>query len=95
MALLLPVQTFNLGANVGKSYYEDLAGGSKAVVIVYNTSANPVNLVLYRVDATTISYLVPAFNSLSIVVEKLLVAALLTTAAGAASGTIEVATAQL
>ncbi|MEY8744202.1 hypothetical protein AB9M62_33220 [Bacillales bacterium AN1005] len=36
MAILLPIQYYNLPAGVGKSYYENLAGGSNATVTVNN-----------------------------------------------------------
>lgn len=91
MAILLPQQFFDLAANVGKSYYENLAGGINAAVTVQNNSTNPVSLVITRVDAPVITYVIPAFNSLTLSVNLLLVAALLT-GAGAAFGTIEVAT---
>ncbi|WP_410511474.1 hypothetical protein PaeBR_15465 [Paenibacillus sp. BR2-3] len=92
MAILLPQQFFNLAASVGKSYYEDLSGGVNATVTVQNNSGNPVSLVIYRVNAPVITYLIPAFNSLTLAVDLLLVAALLTSAAGAAFGTIQIAT---
>ncbi|AIQ41283.1 hypothetical protein MKZ24_23035 [Paenibacillus sp. FSL R7-0297] len=92
MAILLPQQFFNLAAGVGKSYYENLAGGINAAVTVNNNSGFPVDLVLYRVNAPVVTYTIPALNSLTISVNLLLVAALLSSAAGAVFGTIEVAT---
>jgi hypothetical protein len=92
MAILLPQQFFNLAAGVGKSYYENLAGGINAAVTVNNNSGFPVDLVLYRVNAPVVTYTIPALNSLTVSVNLLLVAALLSTAAGAVFGTIEVAT---
>ncbi|WP_019911312.1 hypothetical protein [Paenibacillus sp. HW567] len=92
MAILLPQQIFSLAAGEGKSYYENLAGGINAAVTVNNTSASPVELVLTRVDAPVITYTIPAFNSLTLAVRSLLVAALLHPGAGTANGTIQVAT---
>ncbi|NOU81834.1 hypothetical protein GC101_23510 [Paenibacillus sp. LMG 31459] len=92
MAILLPQQFFNLAAGVGKSYYENLAGGINAAVTVNNNSGFPVDLVLYRVNAPVVTYTIPALNSLTVSVNLLLVAALLSSAAGAVFGTIEVAT---
>ncbi|ULO05280.1 hypothetical protein H1230_19465 [Paenibacillus sp. 19GGS1-52] len=92
MAILLPQQFFDLAPNVGKSYYENLAGGINAAVTVQNFSAlNPVSLVLTRVNAPVVTYVIPPLNSLTIASNKLLVAALLS-GAGAVTGTIEVAT---
>lgn len=91
MALLLPQQFFDLAPNVGKSYYENLEGGTNAAVTVQNNSANPVSLVITRVDAPVITYVIPALNSLTLSVKGLLVAALLT-GATPAFGTIQVAT---
>ncbi|BFH63602.1 hypothetical protein [Paenibacillus azoreducens] len=91
MAILLPQQFFNLTPNVGKSYYENLAGGINAAVTVQNNSANPVSLVITRVDAPVITYEIPALNSLTLSVNLLLVAALLS-GPGAVFGTIQVAT---
>ena len=95
MAILLPEQFFIIGPSVGKSYFEDLAGGTDAAVTVNNNGLFPVNLVLYPVNHAPITYLVPAGTSLTIVVHALLVAGLLTTAAGGTFGTIQVATAHL
>ena len=92
MAILLPQQFFNLAAGVGKSYYEDLTGGTNATVTVQNYSANPVDLVITRVNAPVITYTIPAFNSLTLHVNLLLVAALLAPVFGATSGTIQIAT---
>lgn len=91
MAILLPEQFFNLAPNVGKSYYENLAGGINAAVTVNNNSGNPVSLVLYSVNAPVVTYVIPALNSLTIGINALLVAALLS-GAGAVFGTIQVAT---
>ncbi|AIQ15010.1 hypothetical protein [Paenibacillus durus] len=92
MAILLPQQFFNLPAGVGKSFYENLTGGINAAVTVQNNSAFPVDLVLYSVNAPVITYTIPAFNSLTIAVNLLLVAALRASAAGAVFGFIQVAT---
>lgn len=92
MAILLPQQFFTIGPSIGKSYYEDLRGGINATVTVNNNGAAPIDLVLYRVNAPIITYTVPAGSSLTIAVERLLVAALLTTAAGGTFGTIQVVT---
>ncbi|WP_379152997.1 hypothetical protein [Paenibacillus sp. sgz5001063] len=92
MAILLPIQYFNLAPSVGKSYYENLSGGINAAVTVNNNSAFPVDLVIYRVNAPVVTYTIPALNSLTLSVSALLVAALLSTAAGAVFGTIEIAT---
>ncbi|KUP22196.1 hypothetical protein [Paenibacillus sp. DMB5] len=92
MAILLPQQFFNLPAGVGKSYYENLKGGTNASVTVQNNSANPVSLVLYAVNAPIITYEIPAFDSLTIELARLLVAALLSPAGGATFGYIQLAT---
>mgnify|MGYP001236414497 CR=1 FL=1 len=91
MAILLPEQFFNLAPNVGKSYYENLAGGINAAVTVNNNSLNPVSLILARVNAPIVTYIVPALNSVTVASNALLYAALLS-GAGAVFGTIEVAT---
>ncbi|MWV43292.1 hypothetical protein GRF59_06570 [Paenibacillus sp. HJL G12] len=91
MAILLPQQFFNLAPNIGKSYYENLSGGVNAAVTVQNNAANPVSLVITRVNAPVITYVIPAFNSLTLSVSHLLVAALLSDG-GAVFGTIQVAT---
>ncbi|UQZ36440.1 hypothetical protein C2I18_24640 [Paenibacillus sp. PK3_47] len=92
MAILLAEQFFNLGPSVGKSYYENLNGILNASVTVNNNSGFPVNLVIYRINAPTVSYEIPALNSLTLTISAILVAALLSTAAGAVFGTIQVAT---
>lgn len=92
MAIVLPQKFFNLAPIVGKSYYENLAGGINAAVTVNNNSAFPVELVLTRVNAPVITYTIPAINSLTLSVNALLVAALLSTAAGTVFGTIEITT---
>lgn len=92
MAILLAQQVFNLGPAVGKSYYENLNGILNASVTVNNNSGFPVNLVIYRVNAPTVTYEIPALNSLTLTVNAIQVAALLSTAAGAVFGTIQVAT---
>lgn len=94
MAILLPQQTYTLAANVGRSYYENLAGGINASVTVNNVGPASINLVITRVDAPTVTYAIPAGNGLTITVNGLLVAGLLTTALGAATGTIQVAIAE-
>jgi hypothetical protein len=93
MAILLPQQFYALEASVGKSYYENLAGGTNASITVNNFGPFPVDLVVTRVNAPVITYLIPAGNSLTLSVDLLLVAALLTTPAGASTGTIQIATA--
>lgn len=92
MAILLPQQFFSLAPVVGQSYYEDLTGGTNATVTVQNGSAFPVQLVIYRVNAPVVTYTIPALQSLTLAVDLLLVAALLSTAAGAVFGTIQIAT---
>ncbi|MBP2001893.1 hypothetical protein J2Z69_002949 [Paenibacillus shirakamiensis] len=90
MAILLPNQIFNLGPNVGKSFFEDLTGGRDATVTVNNTGAVPVSLVLTRVNAPVITYVIPPQNSLTLAVHRLLVAAILA-GTGPSSGSIEIA----
>lgn len=92
MAILLAQQIFNLAPGIGKSYYENLAGGINAAVTVNNNSAFPVDLVITRVNAPVVTYVIPALNSLTLSVNSLLVAALQATVAGAVYGTIQVAT---
>jgi len=92
MAILLPEQFYSLAAGVGKSFYENLAGGINAAVTVNNTSAFPVDLVITRVNAPVVTYTIPAANSLTLSVERLLVAALQATAAGPVFGMIQIAT---
>ncbi|WP_339240332.1 hypothetical protein MKX40_06660 [Paenibacillus sp. FSL R5-0517] len=92
MAILLPQQIYNLDPSVGKSYYEDLTGGTNASITVNNFGPFAVDLVVTRVNAPVITYLIPAGNSLTLSVDLLLVAALLTSAAGASTGTIQIAT---
>lgn len=89
MAILLPEQIYTLAPNVGKSFYENLTGGQNASVIVNNLSDGPVALVLTRVNEPVTTYVIPGFNSLSLTVDRLLVAALLTGAV-ASFGTIQV-----
>ncbi|MEC0128546.1 hypothetical protein [Paenibacillus pabuli] len=91
MAILLPQQFYNLAAGVGKSYFENLLGGANATITVNNTGANPVNLVVTRVNAPVITYVIPPFNSITLEVALLLVAAL-QASAGAVTGTIQIAT---
>ncbi|AHM68504.1 hypothetical protein MMB75_13555 [Paenibacillus sp. P2(2022)] len=93
MAILLPSQFYNLAAGVGKSFFENLRGGSNATITVNNTGANPVDLVVTRVNAPVITYVIPAGNSLTLEVALLLVAALQATPVGAVTGTIQIATA--
>lgn len=57
-----------------------------------NTGANPVDLVVTRVNAPVITYVIPAGNSLTLEVALLLVAALQATPVGAVTGTIQIAT---
>lgn len=92
MAIVLPLQYFNLAPVIGKSYYENLAGGINVAVTVNNNSNFPVDLVITRVNAPVITYTIPAFNSLTLAVHALLVAALLSTPAGTTFGTIEIST---
>lgn len=91
MAILLPIQFYNLPAGVGKSYYENLSGGANASVTVNNNGPFPVSLVITRVNAPVVTYVVPVNSSLSITASQVLVFALLANQGGAASGTIEVA----
>ncbi|SEL06646.1 hypothetical protein [Paenibacillus sp. OK003] len=91
MAILLPQQIYSLAASVGESFYENLAGGTNASITVNNFGPAPVDLVVTRVNAPVITYMIPADNSLTLSVDLLLVAALLTTAAGASTGTIQIA----
>ncbi|MBP1173642.1 hypothetical protein GRP75_01585 [Paenibacillus sp. OT2-17] len=93
MAILLPQQFYSLAAGVGKSFFENLKGGNNATITVNNTGANPVDLVVTRVNAPVITYVIPAANSLTLEVALLLVAALQATPAGAVTGTIQIATA--
>lgn len=91
MAIVLPLQIFTLGPGVvGKSYYENLAGGIDAAVTVNNLSPDPVDLVLTLVNAPVVTYTIPAFDSLTLAVNQLLVAALINTPAGPAFGFIEI-----
>ncbi|KHL94068.1 hypothetical protein QW71_19855 [Paenibacillus sp. IHB B 3415] len=92
MAILLPQQFYSLAANIGKSYFENLNGGANATITVNNNGPAPINLVVTRVNAPVITYVIPPTNSLTLEVALLLVAALQTTAAGAATGTIQIAT---
>lgn len=92
MAIVLPQQFYSLAAGVGKSYYENLAGGINAAITVNNTAAFPVNLVITRVNAPVVTYTIPAANSLTVSVDRLLVAALQATAAGPVFGTIQITT---
>jgi hypothetical protein len=90
MAIVLPIEPFSIPASTGKSYYEDLTGSSSASVTVYNAGAFPISLVLTRSVGPLITYVIPALSSLTVKVDLLLVAALLTSAAGGTSGTIRV-----
>lgn len=94
MAILLPRQNFFIEPHIGKSYFEDLQGGHNATVTVNNNGPAPISLVLTRVNAPVITYLIPAFTSLTVGVGLLLVAALLT-GAQATFGTIQIATADV
>ncbi|MEK8127261.1 hypothetical protein WMW72_04975 [Paenibacillus filicis] len=91
MAIVLPQQTFSIGPNIGKSYYENLNGGINATVTVNNNGPAPIDLVLTRVNAPVITYTIPASSSLTLAVARLLVAALLTGPVGT-FGTIQIAT---
>jgi hypothetical protein len=91
MAILLPQQFFTIGPNIGKSYYENLNGGVNASVTVQNNGPAPIELVITRVNAPVISYVIPSLSSLTLSVSRLLVAALLTGAVGT-FGTIQIAT---
>ncbi|WP_342415920.1 hypothetical protein NST83_24030 [Paenibacillus sp. FSL R10-2782] len=93
MAILLPQQNFTIAAGIGKSYFENLNGGANATITVNNNGPAPINLVVTRVNAPVITYVIPEFTSLTLEVALLLVAGLLTTAAGATFGTIQIATA--
>lgn len=89
-AVTLPAETFNLPPVVGKSFYEDLTGGTDAAITVQNNSTFPVELVVTRVNAPVVTYVVPGLNSLTISVRRLLVAALKSTPAGTTFGTIQI-----
>ncbi|SDC91115.1 hypothetical protein SAMN02799630_01695 [Paenibacillus sp. UNCCL117] len=89
MAILLPIENYNLNPNVSKSYYEDLRGGTNASVTVNNDGFNPVSLIIVRVNQPVIIYEIPAFNSLTLSVNLLLLAGLVT-GAGGTFGTIQV-----
>lgn len=91
MAILLPQQFFDIGPFIGKSYYEDLRGGSNATVTVNNFGPAPIDLVLTRVNAPVITYTIPAASSLTQTVNLLLVVALLASF-GAAFGDIQITT---
>ncbi|WP_434752467.1 hypothetical protein [Paenibacillus amylolyticus] len=91
MAILLPIQFYSLAAGVGKSFYENLSGGANASVTVNNFGPAPVSLVITRVNAPVVTYVIPANSSLSITASLVLVFALLANQGGDASGTIEVA----
>ncbi|MDQ0170352.1 hypothetical protein [Paenibacillus tundrae] len=93
MAILLPIQYYNLPAGVGKSYYENLAGGSNATVTVNNNGPFPVSLVITRVNEPIVTYVVPVNSSLTIGAGHVLVFALLANNGGPASGTIQFAVA--
>jgi hypothetical protein len=95
MAILLPQQNFTIAASIGKSYYENLRGGANAAITVNNNGPSPIDLVVTLVNAPVITYTIPAFTSLTLEVALLLVAGLLTSAAGATFGTIQIATADL
>ncbi|QHT60587.1 hypothetical protein GXP70_11995 [Paenibacillus lycopersici] len=91
MATVLPLQYFNIGPSIGKSYFEDLQGGTNATVTVNNEGTFPIDLVLTRVNAPLTTYTIPAGSSLTLAVGLLLVAALLTSAEGGTFGTIRLA----
>jgi len=93
MAILLPLQYYNLPAGVGKSYYENLSGGTNASVTVNNYGPFPVSLVITRVNAPVVTYVVPVNSSLTITASAVLVFALQANLGGAASGTIQFAVA--
>ncbi|MBY0115087.1 hypothetical protein MHB43_07010 [Paenibacillus sp. FSL H8-0317] len=95
MAILLPQQFYNLPAGVGKSYYENLAGGTNASATVNNFGPFPVSLVITRVNAPVVTYVVPVNSSLTISAGGVLVFALLANLGGAASGTIQFAVGDL
>jgi len=76
----------------GYSYYENLAGGTNASITVNNFGPFSVDLVVTRVNAPVITYMIPAGDSLTLSVDLLLVVALLTTPAGASTSTIQIAT---
>ncbi|GGA47954.1 hypothetical protein [Paenibacillus physcomitrellae] len=90
MAILLPLQTFDIGPGIGKSYFEDLRGGTNATVTVNNDGAAPIDLVLFPVNSPVLTYTIPAGTSLTIGVGLLLVAALLTGPAAGTFGTIQI-----
>lgn len=92
MAILLPQQFFALGPGIGKSFFEDLTGGTNATITVSNFAFLPVELVVTRVNAPVITYSIPGNNSLTLAVDLLLVAALLAPPGGIVTGSIQIAT---
>ncbi|OMF81751.1 hypothetical protein [Paenibacillus glucanolyticus] len=90
MAILLPEQIFSLAPSVGKSFYEHQAGVDASVTIS-NFSDEPISLVITRVGAPALTYVIEAHDQRVFSIELLQMAALLT-GSSAAYGTIVVAT---
>jgi hypothetical protein len=90
MAVFIEDIVINQGPNVGKSYYESPRGGTHAVVTVFNSSGFTFNVVLTLANQGVVSYPVPSNNSLALEVNGLLVVAILSSAAGAATGEIDI-----
>jgi hypothetical protein len=87
MAIPLPTLFFDQAVNVGRSYYENLAGGTTATVLINNNSAFPLTAVFTVVGSPALSFNVPAMSSFGIGLSGLLVVAILS-AAGAVNGEI-------
>ncbi|MFB9326677.1 hypothetical protein ACFFSY_12200 [Paenibacillus aurantiacus] len=94
-AILLPQQVFNVPAGVSKSYFENLTGPVNASVTVQNNSTFSVTLILTHANGPTINYVIPAAQSLTVVVPGLLLAGLFSNGGGATFGYIQVAVATL
>ncbi|PWW45271.1 MULTISPECIES: hypothetical protein [Paenibacillus] len=86
----MAIISHNLPAGVGKSFYENLSGGANATVAVNNFGPAAVSLVITRVDAPVVTYVIPVNSGLIITASGVLVFALLANQGGDAVGTIEV-----
>lgn len=89
MAILLPEQVFSLAPSVGKTFYENQAGVNASVTIS-NFSDEPISLVITRVGAPAVTYVIGGQDRRVFGIELLQIAALLT-GSSAAYGTIHVA----
>lgn len=89
MSILLPLIVFDQPANLLRSYYKNLAGGTTAEVVVTNTSAYPLQAVFTTIDAPVLTYTVPANESFGLGLQKLLVIAIQSSDAGAVQGDID------